>query len=166
MLLSSSLSLSYISFVRIQLALLGSAWHMLEPPSLVLMTRGQTSNPQMRVQALRLCGYNLYFLIVQERVLQSLRIEGSDPSEFPIFFFWGGGSYLYEFQNGGGSNLSELHLNNNFQQIFTGNISFQNSVLCKKKRWEIHINCFWGYIWSIWELKCIFIETVQLLYSS
>ena len=39
-------------------------------------------------------------------VLQSLRIEGSHLSESPEFL---GGSYLYEFQNEGGSNLSKLH---------------------------------------------------------
>ena len=44
-----------------------------------------------------------------------------------------GGSYLCEYQNGGGSNLSELHLSNNFQQIFIENISFWNSFYCNKK---------------------------------
>ena len=38
-------------------------------------------------------------------VLQSLRMEGSNLSEFSKFC---GVSYLYEFQNEGGSNLSEF----------------------------------------------------------
>ena len=102
-----------------------------------------------------------YFMISHEVIPE--RFEGHKPiflscdwnylksQDFVLLFVsrvWNLSNFMYESQNGG---FKKLHLKNNFQQIFIGNISFQNNLLCKKS-WKIHIDTYFlgsGYYRNI-----------------